>query len=63
MIFVRLAAVDRSERVNLDVIKKGGGYEPTRPALYNTTVTLKISKFSNFFIIKFVYNFTCKTAK
>lgn len=60
-VFVRSAAVDRSERVNLDVI--GGGYEPTRPARYNTTVTLKISKFSNFFIIKFVYNFTCKTAK
>ncbi len=57
----RLAAVDRSERVNLDVI--GGGYEPTRPAHYNTTVTLKISKFSNFFIIKFTYNFTCKALK
>lgn len=50
----RLAAVDRSERVNLDVI--GGGYEPTRPAHYNTTVTLKISKISNFFFIKFTYN-------
>lgn len=50
----RLAAVDRSERVNLDVI--GEGYEPTRPAHYNTTVTLKISKISNFFFIKFTYN-------
>ena len=29
----------------------GGGYEPTWPAPYNTTVTLKILKFSNFFHI------------
>ena len=28
-----------------------GGYEPTWPAPYNTTVTLKILKFSNFFHI------------
>lgn len=62
MIFVRLAAVDRSERVNLYVIR-GGGYEPTRPARYNMTVTLKISKISNFFFIKFTYNFTCKLPK
>nr|DAY01284.1 MAG TPA: hypothetical protein [Caudoviricetes sp.] len=29
----------------------GGGYEPTWPAPYNTTATLKILKFSNFFIL------------
>ena len=29
----------------------GRGYEPTWPATYNTTVTLKILKFSNFFHI------------
>lgn len=29
----------------------GGGYEPTWPAPYNTTVTLKILKFSNLFHI------------
>ena len=29
----------------------GGGYEPIWPAPYNTTATLKILKFSNFFFI------------
>ena len=29
----------------------GGGYEPIWPAPYNTTATLKILKFSNFFHI------------